>query len=110
MECISFNKDFPLGNQLLFLAFLEQVITENRNNLIERKKSTLGILKIITNAAGECMGLPVDVEQLKTRQPNGSSPHSMELQINVYKIAACETIFFPRTLHTVSIIVLMNSQ
>jgi len=34
----------------------------------------------------------------------------MELQINVYKIAACETIFFPRTLHTVSIIVLMNSR
>ena len=93
---------------MFFLAFLEQVITETISS--KERNQPIGILKIITNAAGEGMGLPLDVEQLKTRQPNGSSPHSMELQINVYNIAACEAIFFRRTLHTVSIIVLMNSQ
>ena len=64
MECVDFTANFPFGNLLLFLAFLAQVITETIST--KNRLEPVDIFKIITDAAGGRMGLPVDAEQLKT--------------------------------------------
>jgi len=52
-----------LGNPLLFLAFLadviKQTITAKDNN------APVDVFEIITEAAGGKMGIPIDAEQLK---------------------------------------------
>ena len=64
MECGDFTTNFPFGNPLLFLAFLAQVITETISTI--DRNQPVDIFKIITDAAGGRMDLPVDAEQLKT--------------------------------------------
>ena len=52
-----------LGNPVLFLAFLADVI--NQTLSAKEKNEPIDLFKIITDAAGGRMGLPVEAEQLK---------------------------------------------
>ena len=52
-----------LGNPVLFLAFLADVI--NQTLSAKEKNEPIDLSKIITDAAGGRMGLPVEAEQLK---------------------------------------------
>ena len=51
------------GNPVTFLAFLAKVI--KRTVLATDRNDTVDVCQIITEAAGGCMGLPVDAEQSK---------------------------------------------
>jgi len=64
MEYVDFTTNFPFGNPLLFLAFLAQVITETIST--KDRNQPVDIFKILNNAAGGRIGLPVDAEQPKT--------------------------------------------
>jgi len=52
-----------LGNPVLFLAFLADVI--NQTISAKEKNEPINLFKIITNAAGGRMRLPVEAHQLK---------------------------------------------
>jgi len=58
--------DFPsllFGNTVTFLAFLVEVFGQTM--LAKDKNESIDICQIITKAAGDHMGLPVDVDQLQ---------------------------------------------
>jgi len=52
-----------LGNPVLFLAFSADVI--NQAISVKEKNEPIDLFKIITDAAGGRMGLPVEADQLK---------------------------------------------
>jgi len=52
-----------LGNPLLFLAFLGEVIKQTIP--VKDYNAPVDIFKINTEAAGEKMGIPIDAEQLQ---------------------------------------------
>jgi len=64
MECVDFTTNFPFGNPLLFLTFSAQVISETIST--KDRNQPVDIFKIITDAVGGRIGLPVDAEQFKT--------------------------------------------
>jgi len=51
------------GNPVAFLAFLEEVIRQTM--LAKDNNESFGVCQIITKAAGDRMGLPVDADQLQ---------------------------------------------
>jgi len=47
-----------------FIAFLTEVI--NQTVLASKSSTPIGIYKIISDSAGKQMGIPIDIEQLKS--------------------------------------------
>ena len=61
---VDFSHNFMFGNPIYFLAFLTEVI--NRTILAAKANKSINIYEIISESAGKRMGIPIDIEQLKS--------------------------------------------
>jgi len=64
IDQIDFSENFMFGNPLYFIAFLTEAITQTIS--AKEKNQEIDILQIIQRSAGRRMGLPIDIEQLKS--------------------------------------------
>ena len=64
MDDIDFCNNFMFGNPIYFIAFLTEVI--NRTIMATKADKGVNIYEIITESAGKRMGIPIDIEQLKS--------------------------------------------
>ena len=64
MDEVDFSHNFMFGNPIYFLAFLTEVI--NRTILATKADKNINIYEIISESAGKRMGIPIDIEQLKS--------------------------------------------
>lgn len=64
MDEIDFTNNFMFGNPIYFIAFLTEVI--NQSILAREANESINIYEIISESAGKRMGIPIDVEQLKS--------------------------------------------
>ena len=70
------------GNPVTFLAFLAEVIRQNM--LAKDNNGSIDVWQIITKAAGDRMGLPVDADQLQFfLVNNGFFNTTMELPLHL---------------------------
>ena len=56
--------NFMFSNPIYFVAFLTEVI--NQTLLATKTNKEIDIYQIISDSAGKQMGIPIDVEQLKS--------------------------------------------
>ena len=64
MDDIDFCNNFMLRNPICFITFLTEVI--NRTIMAKKADKDVNIYEIITESAGKRMGIPTDIEQLKS--------------------------------------------
>ena len=64
MDDIDFCNKFMFGNPIYFIASLTEVI--NRTIMATKADKDVNIYEIITESAGKRMGIPIDIEQLKS--------------------------------------------
>ena len=64
MDDIDFCNNFMFGNPTYFIAFFTEVI--NRTIMATKADKDVNIYEIITESAGKRMGIPIDIEQLKS--------------------------------------------
>ena len=63
MNEVDFSSNFMYGNPIYFIAFLTEVI--NQTITCKDESKSIDVFKIISDAAGRRMSLPVDINQLK---------------------------------------------
>ena len=64
MDQVNFCDNFMFGNPLYFIAFLTEVI--NQTILAKDAEKPIDVYEIISSSAGKRMGIPIDIDQLKS--------------------------------------------
>jgi len=64
IEQVDFASNSLFGNPIYFIAFLTEVI--NQTVLASKSSTPIDLYKIISDSAGKQLGIPIDIEQLKS--------------------------------------------